>query len=89
MRVRLPRTNEFGNFGGNGKVFLLLGTDCRQFGECNFEFEPLQHKPSLVDYDLTLEIAVCCGVDATRQSTVQALRTLIKKIEEGECDPCS
>jgi hypothetical protein len=90
MRVRkLLRTDDVQVFSGNGKAFLLLGEDCRQFVDCNFSMEPLHHKNTGVDYFVTEEIAVCCGSGVTRKSTVQALRVLIRKIEEGECDPCS
>ena len=88
MRPRIiPRTDDVERFYGNGKVFVLLGEDCRQFAECNFAMHPMENKASAVDFSVSNEIAVCCGSGATRKSTVQALRTLIGKIEGGECDP--
>jgi hypothetical protein len=88
MRVRrLSRTNDVETFYGNGKIFLLLGDDCRQFAECNFAMEPLQQEGSAVCYELSHEIVVCCGSGATRKRTIQALQALIGKIEAGECDP--
>jgi hypothetical protein len=85
----IPKTDDAECFYGNGKVFVLLGEDCRQFAECNFAMHPIENEGNAVDFSVSCEIAVCCGTDATRKSTVQALRALIDKIEGGECDPRS